>query len=166
MNIPLRVDTDKKENIICVYLWINFSMIITGIVAIAKNFAIGKGGKLPWHYSADLKFFKEITLGNAVVMGFNTWQSIGKALPKRLNIVLSRSANIENQPNVLLLRSKEETLALSKYLNGDLFIIGGAKTFENFSDAIEKWIVTEVPETVEDADVFMPEDFLKDFQLK
>ncbi|MGC2236263.1 MAG: dihydrofolate reductase [Pyrinomonadaceae bacterium] len=141
-------------------------MAITGIVAIAKNFAIGKGGKLPWHYSADLKFFKETTLGSAVVMGFHTWQSIGRALPKRLNIILSRSANIENQPNVLLLRSKEETLALSKYLNCDLFIIGGAKTYENFADAIEKWIVTEVPETVEDADVFMPRDFLKDFELK
>ena len=140
--------------------------MIVGIVAIAKNFAIGKDGKLPWHYSADLKFFKETTLESAVVMGFNTWQSIGKPLPKRLNIVLSRSANIENQREVLLLRSKEETLALSKYLNGDLFIIGGAKTYAEFSDAIEKWIVTEVPLTVENADVFMPEDFLKDFELK
>lgn len=140
--------------------------MIVGIVAVAKNFAIGKDGKLPWHYSADLKFFKETTLGSAVVMGFHTWQSIGKPLPKRLNVVLSRSANIENQPNVLLLRSKEETLALSKYLNCDLFIIGGAKTYENFADSIEKWVVTEVPESVEDADVFMPEDFLNDFELK
>ena len=78
-------------------------------------------------------------------MGFNTWKSIGKPLPKRLNIVLSRSQHIENQPNVLLLRSVEEVLALSKYLNCDLFIIGGAKTYENFADAIDKWIVTEVP---------------------
>ncbi|HSK71207.1 MAG TPA: dihydrofolate reductase, partial [Pyrinomonadaceae bacterium] len=71
-------------------------MSIIGIVAIAQNYAIGRGGKLPWHYSADLKFFKETTLNNAVVMGFNTWKSIGKPLPKRLNIVLSRSAEIEN----------------------------------------------------------------------
>jgi len=140
--------------------------MIIGIVAVAQNFAIGKHGKLPWHYSADLKFFKQTTLENAVVMGFNTWKSIGKPLPKRLNIVLSRSANIENQPNVLLLRSKEEVLALSEYLNCDLFVIGGAKTYENFSDAIEKWIVTEVPLNVEDADTFMPKDFLNDFQLK
>ncbi len=141
-------------------------MAIIGIVAIANNYAIGKDGKLPWHYSADLKFFKQTTLGNAVVMGFNTWQSIGKPLPKRLNIVLSRSHNIENQPNVLLLRSKEEVLALSKYLNCDLFIIGGAKTYENFSDAIEKWIVTEVPDAAEDADTFMPREFLNGFELK
>ena len=140
--------------------------MITGIVAVAQNFAIGKDGKLPWHYSSDLRFFKETTTGNAVVMGFHTWRSIGKPLPKRLNIILSRSANIENQPDVLLLRSKEEVLALNEYLKGDLFVIGGAKTFENFAGAIEKWIVTEIPATVEDADVFMPADFLKNFELR
>ena len=138
-------------------------MAIIGIVAIARNYAIGKGGKLPWHYSADLKFFKETTLNSAVVMGFNTWKSIGKPLPKRLNIVLSRSAELEDQPNVLLLRSKEAVLALAKYLNCDLYLVGGAKTYENFADAIDGWIVTEIPETVEDADTFMPRDFLNDF---
>lgn len=141
-------------------------MSIIGIVAIGKNYAIGKDGKLPWHYSADLKFFKQTTLNHAVVMGFNTWKSIGKPLPKRLNIVLSRSNNIKNQPNVLLLRSVEEVLALSKYLNCDLFVIGGAKTYENFTDAIDRWIVTEVPETCKDADTFMPRDFLDKFALK
>lgn len=140
--------------------------MIIGIVAIGQNYAIGKDGKLPWHYSEDLKFFKRTTLDNAIVMGFNTWESIGKRLPKRLNIVLSRSQNIENQEGVLLLRSKEELLALSKYLNCDLFVIGGAKTYENFADVIERWIVTEVPEAVEDADTFMSKDFLNEFELK
>lgn len=140
-------------------------MSIIGIVAIAQNFAIGKDGKLPWHYSADLKFFKETTTGNAVVMGFNTWQSIGKPLPRRLNIVLSRSNSLENQPNVLLVRSKEEVLALAKYLNCDLYIIGGAETYKNFADVIEKWSVTEIPEAVADADAFMPQDFLEGFAL-
>ncbi|MGI8469842.1 MAG: dihydrofolate reductase [Pyrinomonadaceae bacterium] len=139
-------------------------MEIIGIVAVAKNFAIGRRGKLPWHYSADLNFFKKTTLNNAVVMGFNTWKSIGKPLPKRLNIVLSRVNSITNQPNVLLLKSKEEVLALSKFLSGDLFIIGGAETYENFADAIEKWIVTEIPVSIEDADAFMPRDFLEDFE--
>ena len=140
-------------------------MAIIGIVAIAKNYAIGRGGKLPWHYSADLKFFKQTTSGNAVVMGFNTWKSIGQPLPNRLNIVLSRSENIEPQPNVILMRSSEEVIALSNYLNCDVFIIGGAKTFENFSGLIEKWIVTEVPLNIEDADTFMPTDFLDGFEL-
>jgi dihydrofolate reductase len=141
-------------------------MAIIGILAIAQNFAIGKDGKLPWHYSADFKFFKQTTSENAVVMGFNTWKSIGKPLPKRLNIVLSRNAQIENQREVLLLRSKEEVLSLSKYLNCDLFIIGGAKTYENFADVIEKWIVTEVPLNIEDADTFMPPGFLDNFELR
>lgn len=141
-------------------------MSIIGIVAIAQNYAIGKGGKLPWHYSADLKFFKRTTLNSAVLMGFNTWQSIGKPLPSRLNIVLSASRSIEHQPNVLLIRSVKEAAALAKYLNCDLFIIGGAKTYENFAGVIEKWIVTEIPETVEDADTFMPRDFLNGFELR
>jgi dihydrofolate reductase len=140
-------------------------MSIIGIIAVAKNFAIGRGGKLPWHYSADLKFFKQTTTGNAVVMGFNTWRSIGKPLPNRLNIVLSRSENIQPQPNVILMRSTEEVVALSNYIKCDLFIIGGAKTYQNFADVIEKWIVTEIPLDVEDADTFMPRDFLNDFEL-
>lgn len=140
--------------------------MIIGIIAIAQNYAIGKNGTLPWGYPADLKFFRQTTTNHAVVMGFNTWQSIGKALPKRLNIVISRSRNIENQPEVLLLRSVAEVLALTKYLNCDLFVIGGAKTYENFADAIDRWLVTEIPETVEDADTFMPKDFLEKFDLR
>jgi dihydrofolate reductase len=139
-------------------------MTLIGIVAIAENFAIGKGGTLPWHYPADLKFFKETTTGNAVVMGRTTWASIGRPLPNRLNIVLSRSGSIEPQPGVIVLRSKEEVLSLAGYLRCDAYIIGGAKTYENFADVIDKWIVTEIPETVEDADVFMPRDFLKNFE--
>ncbi|HXG84857.1 MAG TPA: dihydrofolate reductase [Pyrinomonadaceae bacterium] len=141
-------------------------MAVIGIVAIAENHAIGKDGKLPWHYPADLKFFKQTTSGNAVVMGINTWKSIGKALPNRLNIVLSRAGNIENQANVLLLRNTDEVSALAKYLNCDLFIVGGAKTYENFSGLIEKWIVTEVPAKVGGADTFMPPDFLSGFEIK
>ncbi|HCA58426.1 MAG TPA: hypothetical protein DEP46_10615, partial [Blastocatellia bacterium] len=71
--------------------------------------------------------------------------------------------SIEPQPGVIVLRSKEEVLSLAGYLRGDVFIIGGAKTYENFADVIDKWIVTEIPETVEDADVFMPRDFFEGF---
>lgn len=140
--------------------------MLIGIVAISKNFAIGKDGKLPWHYSADLKFFKETTTGNAVVMGFHTWESIGRALPKRLNIVLSRARTIDDRDDVLVLRKSAEVLTLAKYLIGDLFIIGGAQTYAEFAGAIEKWIVTEIPESVEDADAFMPKNFLDGFDLQ
>ena len=140
--------------------------MIIGIVAIAKNYAIGKGGKLPWHYSADLKFFKETTTGNAVVMGANTWRSIGKPLPNRLNIVLSGSSSVTPPESVMRLSDKDEILDLAKYLDRDVYIIGGSKTYAEFADVIEKWIVTEVPITVEDADTFMPADFLDGFELE
>ena len=138
--------------------------MIIGIVAIAKNLAIGKNGKLPWHYPSDLKFFKQTTTGNAVVMGWNTWKSIGKPLPNRLNIVLSRSGKIGDQPDVKLLRNKDEVLGLGRKLDCDIFIIGGSKTYESFADEIDKWLVTEVPIEVEDADTFMQKDFLDGFE--
>ncbi|MFN6964654.1 MAG: dihydrofolate reductase [Pyrinomonadaceae bacterium] len=139
--------------------------MIIGIVAIAENYAIGRGGKLPWHYPADLKFFKQTTMGHAIVMGANTWRSIGRPLPGRLNIVLSRSLEIEQQPNVVLTRSRDEVLALAPFLKGDLYVIGGASTYETFADAIDEWIVTRVPLAVDDADVFMPDDFLDGFSI-
>lgn len=139
--------------------------MIIGIVAVAKNLAIGRGGKLPWHYSSDLKFFRRTTTGNAVVMGYRTFASIGKPLPDRLNIVLSRTKDIETAPDVLLLRGRDEVLEFAKTFDRDIYIIGGAKTFESFADVIAKWIVTEVPLEIEDADTFMPADFLDGFEL-
>lgn len=138
--------------------------MIIGIVAIDRNNAIGKDGKLPWHYSADLKHFKKTTTGNAVVMGGNTRSSIGKPLPNRLNVVLTRSAKIDDQTGIVTLNNKDAVLALNKYLSCDLFIIGGAKTYESFRDVIEKWIVTHVPVEVETPDVSMPRDFLEGFE--
>ena len=99
--------------------------MIIGIVAVDRNGAIGKGGKLPWHYSADMKFFKETTTGNACVTGHKTWLTLKKPLPNRLNIVLSRRANIEPQESVVLARDVDWVLALQKELPGDLFVIGG-----------------------------------------
>jgi dihydrofolate reductase len=138
-------------------------MEIIAIVAVDKNLAIGKDGKLPWHYPADLKFFKETTTGNAIVMGYNTYESIGKPLPNRVNIVLSRTKNIENE-NIKVLRSKEELLEFAHGYDRDTYIIGGAQVFQNFADVIDKWLVTEVPITIEDADTFMPADFLGGFK--
>jgi dihydrofolate reductase len=141
-------------------------MTITAIVAVDRKLAIGRAGKLPWHYSADLKFFKETTSGNAIVMGHTTWKSIGKALPNRLNIVLSRTAELEEKPGLLrVMRSKAEVLEFAKNYERDVFIIGGAQVFAEFADAIDKWLVTEIPLTVEDADTFLPADFLDGFEL-
>ena len=146
-------------------LCVRIFFMIIGIVAIAKNFAIGKDGKLPWHYPADLKFFKRTTTGNAVVMGWNTWESIGKPLPNRTNIVLSRNGQIDDRSEVKILRNVNDVVDFAESFDGDVFIIGGAKTFEAFAGMIEKWYVTEVPVDVLDADVFMPKDFLDGFAL-
>jgi dihydrofolate reductase len=141
-------------------------MAIIGIVAVARNLAIGKEGKLPWHYPTDLKHFKRTTMGNVVVMGSNTWRSIGKTLPGRLNIVLSRRAQIDSGHDLLFLRSEMEAVDLAKYLKGDLFVIGGSAVYRAFAPHIDSWLVTEIPETVEKADVFMPTDYLESFQMK
>lgn len=140
-------------------------MALIGIIAISRNFAIGRDGKLPWHYSADLQFFKKTTTGNAVVMGSNTWRSIGKPLPGRLNIVLSRTGNVDTPGEVMRLSDVQEVVELAKYLNRDVFIIGGAKTYSEFADVIDKWIVTEIPVEIADADTFIPRDFLDDFEM-
>lgn len=140
-------------------------MAIIGIVAVAENLAIGKGGKLPWHYPADLKHFKQTTTGHAIVMGSNTWRSIGKPLSNRLNIVLSRRAQLDSDNNLIFLRNETEAADLAKFLKGDLFVIGGAHIYEAFAPLIDSWLVTEIPETVENADVFMPADYLEPFQL-
>ena len=138
--------------------------MIIGIVAVDRNGAIGKGGKLPWHYSADMKFFKETTTGNAVVMGHNTWRSLKKPLPNRLNIVLSRQSAIEPQDSVVVLRDVESVLSLAETLDRELYVIGGEQVYRSFLGNIDKWIVTEVPLTVKDADAFIPKNYLEGFR--
>jgi len=139
-------------------------MAIIGIVAVDRNGAIGKDGSIPWHYSADLKFFKQQTTGHACVMGHRTWLSLKKPLPNRLNIVLSRRAEIDDQASVIVLRDKQAVLALRDYLACDLYIIGGSQVYQAFAEEIERWIVTEIPLEVEGADTFMPQDFLRGFK--
>ena len=140
-------------------------MAIIGIVAVDRNLAIGKGGTLPWHYSADLKFFKQTTVGNAVVMGSRTWQSLKKPLPQRMNVVLTSGTDHDAVDSVVRLPTVQSVLMLAKTLTSDLFIIGGAKTYEAFLPHIDQWIVTEIPLAVENADTFIAPDFLNGFEL-
>ena len=139
-------------------------MAIIGIVAVDRNLAIGKGGKLPWHYSADMKFFKETTIGNAVVMGRRTWLTLKGPLPDRQNIVLSRDQNLANE-SLIAMSDVESVLDFARQQEGHLFVIGGAKVYESFLPHIQRWIVTEVPLAVEGADTFMPSNFLDGFEL-
>jgi dihydrofolate reductase len=138
--------------------------VITAIVAVDGKGAIGKGGKLPWHYSSDMKFFRETTTGNACVMGHNTWLTLKRPLPNRLNIVLSRKSEIAAQNSVVVLREISSLLSLESYLRCDLFVIGGEQVYRELLPHIDKWIVTEVPLTVEGADAFVPANYLEEFQ--
>lgn len=138
-------------------------MAITGIVAVDRNLAIGKGGQLPWHYSSDLKFFRRQTSGHACVMGYKTWLTLKKPLPGRLNLVLSRRSEIAPQSSVVALRDKLEVLSLVPYLSCDLFVIGGRQIYETFLAEITRWVVTEIPLSIEGADTFMPANFLDGF---
>ena len=138
--------------------------MIIGIAAVDRKGAIGKGGKLPWHYSADMKFFRETTTGHAVLMGRKTWLTIGKPLKNRLNIVLSRDPSIEPQESLLVLSDVDSVLSLNESLATDLFVIGGAQIYQAFLPRFEKWIITEVPLKVSGADAFMPEGYLQRFK--
>lgn len=137
--------------------------MIIGIAAVDRQGAIGKGGKLPWHYSADMKFFRETTTGHAVVMGRKTWLTLGKPLKNRLNIVLSRDPSIEPQESLIVLSDVDSVLSLNESLTTDLFVIGGAQVYEAFLPRIERWIITEVPITVKGADTFMPKGYIDGF---
>ncbi len=140
-------------------------MSINGIVAIDRNGSIGKGGGLPWHYSADMKFFRQQTTGNACLMGYKTWLSLKRPLKDRLNIVLSKRSEIESQASVVVLRDKMSVLSVQKYLACDLYVIGGEQIFREFLEEVDKWFVTEIPLAVEGADTVMPENFLEGFRL-
>jgi len=138
--------------------------MLIGIVAMDRAGAIGKGGGLPWHYPADMRFFKEQTMGHACLMGRRTWLSLKRPLPGRLNIVLSRGAHAEPRESVVWLRDHLSALSLAEYLRGDLYVLGGAQIFETFRAHISRWVVTRLPLTVEGADTFMPQDFLQGFR--
>jgi dihydrofolate reductase len=141
-----------------------FNSMIIGIVAVAQNGAIGKGGKLPWHYSEDMKFFRKTTTGHAVVMGRKTWISIGKPLKNRLNIVVSRAAEIGPQESLVVLRDIKSVLNFSESLSTDLFVIGGAQVYKELIPHIERWYVTHIPLEVDGADAFIPDDYLDGFK--
>lgn len=124
------------------------------IVAVADNRAIGRAGGMPWHISEDFKYFKRTTMGCPVIMGRTTFISIGRPLPGRKNIVLSRSAaEIEG---VTVVPDLEAAFAAAQPAER-CFIIGGASVYSRMINEVDKLYVTHVHASVEDADAFFPE---------
>lgn len=136
---------------------------ISIISAIAKkDRAIGKNNALLWHIPEDFKHFKELTSGHAIIMGENTYKSIGKPLPNRTNIILSLSSEFTPE-GCMVVRSIEEAIAVAKqYETEEIFIIGGASIYKQFIPMADRLYLTLVDGEYE-ADTFFPEydDFTK-----
>jgi dihydrofolate reductase len=126
-------------------------MTISMIVAIGMNNEIGKDNQLLWKIPEDLKHFKKTTTGKTIVMGRKTYESIGKPLPNRKNIVLSRSINSD-------IKGCYQTNDINDILKlkDDVFIIGGQQIYELFMPYADELIVTSIAESCHDADSYFP----------
>ena len=132
-------------------------MILTAVVALSENNAIGKDGKLPWHLPDDLKFFKKMTLGKPVLMGRKTFESLGKPLVNRLNIVVSSQKDLELPEGVLLYDNIKEAMArLEAEGTDEGCIIGGGDIFRQLLPQIERIYLTMVHTVIAGADAFFP----------
>ncbi|MFY7671979.1 dihydrofolate reductase [Tenacibaculum sp. MEBiC06402] len=130
--------------------------MITIIAAIGKNNELGKNNDLIWHLPADLKRFKKVTSGHHILMGRNTFESIGKPLPNRTTIIITRNDNYFKD-GCLIASSIEEAIELAKN-DDEIFIIGGAQVYKQAieNNSVQKLDITIVHENF-DADVFFPE---------
>lgn len=145
-------------------------MTISIIAAVADNGAIGRNNQLLWHITEDLRYFKRITTGHTVIMGRKTWESLGKPLPNRRNIVISRSlvaANSANSPEAngvevyenieeaLAAAAKEPTTVANKSAQ-EVFIIGGGEIYRQTLPYAHKLYLTLVHTNIAYADTFFP----------
>ncbi len=124
------------------------------IAAVANNGVIGAQGKLPWHLPEDLAHFKKITLGHPILMGRRTWESLGKPLPGRENIVISRKAGFE-APGASVAASLEAALALCTG-EATAFVIGGAEIYAAALPLADGLVLTEIDRDYE-GDTRFPE---------
>ncbi len=131
-------------------------MIISLIAAIGKNNELGKNNTLLWHLPADMKHFKEITSLHTVIMGRKTFESIGKPLPNRRNIVITRDKNYQAD-GVEITHSFEEALSLVKNKDEEVFIVGGAEIYKQALEFANKLYITHIEAKDKNADVFFPE---------
>jgi dihydrofolate reductase len=125
---------------------------ISIIAAIAQNYGIGLNNQLLWHLPDDLQFFKKVTLNNAIVMGRKTYESIGKALPKRQNIVVSSNINFV-APGCVVVQNLQEAIKCAT--SNEVFIVGGATIYAQSMSIAHKMYITHVHHTCE-ADTFFP----------
>ena len=124
------------------------------IAAVDKNLAIGKDGKIPWYIKEDLQYFQKNTLNTAMIMGRSTFESIGKPLPNRQNIVMTRSP--ANREGVIEVLDAASAIKEAKKASSKISIIGGESIYKEFLPLASKLLITEINITVEGADTFFP----------
>ena len=135
--------------------------MVSLIVAMTRNRVLGRDGDMPWRLSADLKRFKKITMGHPLIMGRKTFDSIGRPLPGRTTIVVSRSGVIDD-PNVAVARGFDEAVQIARDSagggsdDGEVFITGGAQIYELALPFVERIYLTQIHCTLE-GDTFFPE---------
>lgn len=135
---------------------------ISAIAAIGKNRELGKGNSLIWRIPADLKRLKELTTGHALIMGRKTYESIGRPLPNRLNIVVT-SDPAYDAPGCTIATSLTEAIAAAKAAGHDqVFMFGGARIYQEALSFIEHLYITHIDATDKGADAFFP-DFAEEF---
>ena len=129
-------------------------MEIILIAAVDKNLAIGKDGKIPWEIKEDLKFFRENTEDTAIIMGRATFDSIGRPLPKRKNIVMTRT--FKGREGVIEVNSSKDALEQAKSYSEKINIIGGEYIYKEFLPLATKLLITEIDIEVISPDAFFP----------
>lgn len=126
----------------------------------SENRVIGRDGGMPWHIPEDFKFFKKTTMGHAMIMGRKTWDSIGRPLPGRLSIVISRSASLDLPDGVLQCASVDEAIqqcdALRSQWGDECFIVGGGEIYRQTLPMTNRIYLTVVHKMI-DGDTFYPE---------
>lgn len=139
-------------------------MPLSAIAAISQNNVIGKNNDLPWHIPADLKFFKETTMGHPVIMGRKTYESFKRALPGRTNIVITRQKGYE-LPDAEVVHELDAALERAKEIEQDeIFILGGAQIFEIALPLLDRIYITRIYEDFE-GDTHFPELNLDEWQM-
>lgn len=139
------------------------SQKISIVVAMARNFAIGINNTLPWHLSEDLKHFKAVTTGKPIIMGRKTWESLGRPLPDRRNILISRNEDYQAE-GAEVFSSLQAALAACKD-EAEVCIIGGANLYTQALPLVTNLIITEIDLDVE-ADAFFPKFDITDWEIK
>ncbi|MBB1115507.1 dihydrofolate reductase [Stenotrophomonas sp. W1S232] len=130
--------------------------LISLLAALAEDRAIGRGNTMPWHLPDDLKRFKALTLGKPILMGRKTAQSLGRALPGRLNLVLTGSGQVPFA-GMQAVDSLEQALELTAQAGaGELCVIGGGQVYAQLLDRADRLYLTHVHTRVADADAFFP----------